>query len=385
MASHPPRLNVAADVPVLRVAFLLEDTPRAGGVISVALLVEDLRRLGHEVLVVARGPRRTDPELADRLGALSCADDARLVRCILEWGPRVVVATFWPTVYLAARCYREADASVLPVCYAQDFEPDFYPADAPWFRDAVRDTYRAMPWSFCKTPWLAERIHAAGGRASLVPPALDLDVFHPPPVPPDGPPIVLAMVRPQSLRRGWPVLRDAWAMVHARLGCRVRFATYGCDAETWRQLDVPFPVDVLGVLDTAGVATACRRASVFVEASDFHGFGRTVAEAMACGVPCAITDSGGIRLFARHGVNALISPPGDAAALAEHIVKLVEDEATRNRLAAACRDSVAWMDRMASARATETLFRDLLLGRSPAPAYGYPPGVLKEVQSRDAE
>lgn len=386
MAHHPPRPNpAAASEASWRIAFLLEDVPRAGGIISIVLLAEDLRRLGHQVLVAVRGPKRLDPELADRLEAVSCSDDARLARNLLAWKPQIIAATFWPTVYLAARCYRESGGTVYPVYYVQDFEPDFYPSDPVWFRDAVADTYWATPWSFCKTPWIGGQIRAAGGRVSLVPPALDLEVFHPSMEPPADPPLVLAMVRPASPRRGWPVLREAWTRVYRRAGPSVRFAVYGCGEDDWRRLNAPFPAEVLGVLDTAGVAAACRRAALFVEASDFQGFGRTVAEAMACGVPCALTDSGGVRLFARHGVNALISPPGDAVALAEHILQLVEDPQTRNRLAASCRASVAWMDRMASARATEVLFRDLLSGRTPQAAYGYPTDVLMEAGIRDTK
>lgn len=386
MAGQPPRPdpNAAAQL-AWRIAFLLEDIPRAGGIISVALLAEDLRRMDHSVLAAVRRPRRLDPELSRWLEAVSCGDDAALVRNLLAWKPHLMVATFWPTAYLAARCYRAAGGTVFPVYYAQDYEPDFYLTDPPWFREAVADTYRAVSWCFCKTPWTAAKIRAAGGRVSLVPPALDLNVFHPPAAPPDDPPLLLAMVRPSSPRRGWTVLREAWTRVYQRAGSRVRFAVYGCTADDWRRLNPPFPAQVLGVLDAAGVAAACRRAWIFVEPSDFHGFGRTAAEAMACGVPCVLTDSGGVRLFAKHELNALLSPPGDAEALAEHILRLVEHPEHRNRLAAACRTAVAWMDRQASARATEALFRDLLSGRPPRPAYGYPPDAMMEAQICDTE
>ena len=116
---------------------------------------------------------------------------------------------------------------------------------------------------------------------------------------------------------------------------------------------------------TAGFDIACL-------ASFTEGFPNVVAEAMACGVPCVITDSGGVGLFAKHNVNALISPPGDAESLASHVIRLLEDKALRQRLSQSCRSSVMWMDRMASARATADLFRDLLAGRHPARSYGYP-------------
>ncbi len=73
--------------------------------------------------------------------------------------------------------------------------------------------------------------------------------------------------------------------------------------------------------------------SIYICPSWTEGFGLPPAEAMACGCAIAVTDSGGVRDFADHGVTALLSPPRDPMSLAKNIIHLLEDNDLRIRLA----------------------------------------------------
>ena len=53
---------------------------------------------------------------------------------------------------------------------------------------------------------------------------------------------------------------------------------------------------------------------------------------MACGAAWALSDSGGVRDYARHGENALIVPVTDVTAATEAVRQLVESPALRDRL-----------------------------------------------------
>lgn len=64
---------------------------------------------------------------------------------------------------------------------------------------------------------------------------------------------------------------------------------------------------------------------VFVFPSLVEGFGLPPLEAMACGAAVILTDSGGVREYARHDTNCLLVPPGDVAAIARAVERLTTD------------------------------------------------------------
>lgn len=74
-------------------------------------------------------------------------------------------------------------------------------------------------------------------------------------------------------------------------------------------------------------------ASVFIGTSRTEGWGLTVGEAMICGAAVACTDCKGYLEMARDGENALVSPVGDAHALAGNMVRLLTDASLRITLA----------------------------------------------------
>lgn len=83
--------------------------------------------------------------------------------------------------------------------------------------------------------------------------------------------------------------------------------------------------------DVAGWFAA---ADVFVMPSVEEGLGSSVLDAMAAGVPIAATTAGGIPEAVRDGVDGLLVPPGDAAALGAAVVALLRDRYRAHALAA---------------------------------------------------
>ena len=66
----------------------------------------------------------------------------------------------------------------------------------------------------------------------------------------------------------------------------------------------------------------------------------SLLEAAACGRPLVATDVPGCRVIARPGVNALLVPLDDAAALADAIDLLAGDSELRRRFGEASREMV---------------------------------------------
>jgi glycosyltransferase involved in cell wall biosynthesis len=82
------------------------------------------------------------------------------------------------------------------------------------------------------------------------------------------------------------------------------------------------------------------RSSIFVCPSWSEGWSLPPMEAMACGCAVVATDSGGIREYATDRATALLSPPRDPESLGHNIIRLLDDEDLRVKLAQAGNEHV---------------------------------------------
>ena len=78
-------------------------------------------------------------------------------------------------------------------------------------------------------------------------------------------------------------------------------------------------------------------ADAFLLTSVSEGIPMTIIEAMAAGVPVVATTVGGVPELLQNGVTGLLAPAGDAAGLADALVRLADDGDLRARLAAAAK------------------------------------------------
>lgn len=92
---------------------------------------------------------------------------------------------------------------------------------------------------------------------------------------------------------------------------------------------------------TRDVAAVWRRADIFVlPARSREGMPRALLEAASSARAAIVTDVPGCRHFVKDGVEGLVVPPGDAAALADALERLADDPSLRARLGAAARAKV---------------------------------------------
>ncbi|WP_052869091.1 glycosyltransferase family 4 protein [Streptomyces niger] len=78
------------------------------------------------------------------------------------------------------------------------------------------------------------------------------------------------------------------------------------------------------------------QASLVASASDAESFGMTLVEAMRCGVPVVSTDCPlGPAEIIQDGVDGRLVPQGDAKALAQTLLQLIDDEPARRAMGAA--------------------------------------------------
>jgi glycogen synthase len=95
-------------------------------------------------------------------------------------------------------------------------------------------------------------------------------------------------------------------------------------------------VTFTGLLDRAAVGRLLANSHLFVLPSLWsEPFGLATLEALAHGLPAVVSSAGGSPEIVRDGVDGLVVPSGDAALLAEALVRLERDEVARTRLARA--------------------------------------------------
>ncbi|HTT26529.1 MAG TPA: glycosyltransferase family 4 protein [Thermoplasmata archaeon] len=94
------------------------------------------------------------------------------------------------------------------------------------------------------------------------------------------------------------------------------------------------------VTDERRLAAAFREARVFVLPSEYEAFGLVLLEAMAQGTPVIASRVGGIPEFVPDGTAGRLITPESVPEIADRLLELWDDEATRARLGAYGRDRV---------------------------------------------
>ncbi len=79
---------------------------------------------------------------------------------------------------------------------------------------------------------------------------------------------------------------------------------------------------------------------IFVLPSRSEGMSNALLEAMATGLPCVASRIGGNTDLVEHGITGLLTPPEDAASLADALCVLLEDDDLCHRLGTAARAAV---------------------------------------------
>jgi glycosyltransferase involved in cell wall biosynthesis len=110
-----------------------------------------------------------------------------------------------------------------------------------------------------------------------------------------------------------------------------------------------------------------RRADICVlPARHGGGMPTTLLEAAACARPLLVTDVPGVRDFVRNGVEGLIVPPGDPAALTDALLHLARDADLRERMGEAARLRLLQSHTQAHLREALRAAYQSLLGRKGA-------------------
>lgn len=115
-------------------------------------------------------------------------------------------------------------------------------------------------------------------------------------------------------------------------------------------------IHLAGFADRVAARELYQAADVFVYPSLEEGFGLPVLEAMACGIPVVASTAEALREVA--GGAALFAQPRDSARFAREIERVLEDPATRFRLAVAGPERAAMFSWEAAGQATAAVLAE---------------------------
>ena len=143
------------------------------------------------------------------------------------------------------------------------------------------------------------------------------------------------------------------------VGFAPKFSTFRQELEEEaRRLGIADRVCICGY--SGCIADAWKLIDLHVHASHFDSLPNAILEGMSLGKPAVVTDVGGIPELVTHGRTGLVVPAQDALALAEELVRLIEDPSLANKLGEAAQDR--YEDRCRPERVAteiESLFRAL--------------------------
>lgn len=185
---------------------------------------------------------------------------------------------------------------------------------------------------------------------TLIPPAVDSELFHPPePAPPPlvagtpDRPLRLLSVGRLHWKKGHEYAVEAVALLQERgLVVEYRIVGAGPDEDAVRAAIDDFGVDgavtLLGAVPRAAVREELAAADVFVHAAVSEGFCNAVLEAQSMALPVVCSDADGLAENVVHGVTGFVVARRDAEAIAERLAALAGDAGLRIRLGAAGRE-----------------------------------------------
>jgi glycosyltransferase involved in cell wall biosynthesis len=356
----------------MKVAFAMYETGLAGGVRAIFEVANRLHERGYNIRIIALGGDHSwfkvkvpihyvNPPRILSLGIktykllrhakarkinASYFDVATLMRklglhvdlikvlteAIIEHGVDVAIATWYPT----ALSVWLSNVSK-PLYFMQDFHELVQEADGIYGLRLFETTLR-LPFHFLANSTYTRNIilnYNKEAKVTATGVGVDLNTFHPRRIriiDSNGKPIVMAIIRDQRYKGGNVAIR-ALNLINRKQPIHAILVGDGRAIDKlFKEVKPEFRYTIFSNVDDETLAKLYSSSDVFIFTSYKEGFGLPPLEAMAGGTAVVTTDCGGIRDYAVDGYNSLIVPPGDPAAIAETVIKILNNQRLRDKL-----------------------------------------------------
>ncbi len=331
----------------MNISFVLSSFWLSGGVGAITEIANRLCQRDHRVsLIVPRGT--VDPKMAARVergvdvveSAAPLPKPTNLLKLVgLSYSlaqsvppSDVIVSTHTPTtvpVYIASHVFKRGQ----PVWYFLDYPEMFAgrPLESWLLRNALRWHRGAVAISeYCREVLLSSGIERPVINISIG--LSDPATFHYPTNRNDqetdaqGKKSVLFLGDDRP-RKGLADFIHAAHLVYEK----EPEVTFWITSKMALHIPDSLPCKVITRPDDQALAKLYQSCAVFVSASWVEGFGLPPLEAMACGAPVVMTDSKGVRDYARPMENCILVPPRDPQSLADGILTLLRNPELADR------------------------------------------------------
>ncbi|HNP57635.1 glycosyltransferase family 4 protein [uncultured Gordonia sp.] len=191
------------------------------------------------------------------------------------------------------------------------------------------------------------------GRLETIPLGVDTELYRPPAGASSGtgddgrvPGRIVCVASADAPLKGVSYLLEAIAKVAAERPVELTLVSKldpaGPSARLIEQLSIGSSVRVVNGLDDEELAGLLASAQIAVVPSLYEGFSLPAVEAMSCGTPLIATRAGAIPEVVGEGedAGAVLVPPRDSGAIAQEVLRLLDDEEARTALGAAARKRV---------------------------------------------
>lgn len=327
----------------MRITFLLSSLWLSGGVLLVIDYANRLSERGHAVTLVT--PKATvDRAVRQKIAAAVriVEGNVRLIQPMTRWRAALLIldlvrATPATDIVIATHTPTTAPALLLRLLQKASHHAWLYMDYDEMFRQRPLERWllKQMPrWFALILPIsqpLAEQVGARTKRRIVVTGTGLARAEHfalSPHVAPSGATYRILYVGDSRPRKGLAEFLAAAALVYPQLP-NLELVVVSKEPVTIVTA-APYQLHVYPADEE--LVALYRHCDLFVSCSWGEGLGYPPLEAMACGAPVVLTDSVGVRDYARHEENCLVVPPRDPAAMAAAILRLAHDPTLAQRL-----------------------------------------------------
>jgi glycosyltransferase involved in cell wall biosynthesis len=209
---------------------------------------------------------------------------------------------------------------------------------------SVRRTLRRSAAVVVPSRFLHDVFASHGVSSRIVPNIVDVARFGIPGQRTAGPSARMIVTRNLERIYDLPTALRAFALVQQRRPeATLAIAGTGPERETLEglatELGVRERVEFTGRLDPVEIAELCARADLMLNPARVDNMPNSILEGLAAGVPIVTTNVGGIPFIVEHEHTALLVAAGDAQAMAQAALRLLDDATLRERLRANGREA----------------------------------------------